>query len=226
MRTITAMFDSRADAETARERLAAAGISVDDVSIHDKSSLGQSSDGAVANGVDRDGGSYRRDETDLDRDGYRGVEADGREGTHRNAIGDYIDDRSGERLMKDAGSERTALGDYVDNDTGNSKIHHDGAAHQATTSHGRGLWAQIKSFFTGDDDIYEEGLRRGGYLVTARVADQDAERAIDILDDDGAVDLGAREASWRSEGWASGNTSVDRGSRGRIGSYASDDYTR
>ncbi|KAB7648630.1 hypothetical protein [Polymorphobacter fuscus] len=208
MRTITAMFDSRADAETARGRLAAAGISADNVSIHDKSSL--------AHPADDRGSAYAGDH------GTASSEADGRDGTHRNAIGDYIDNRTGDRLMEDAGSERTALGDYVEGEN-NSHAHHENASHDHD---GPGLWSKIKAFFTGDDDVYEEAMRRGGYLVTARVDDHDAERAIDILDADGTVDLEARETSWRSEGWMGGPNTVttDRGSRPRVGSYISDDY--
>lgn len=119
MRTITAMFDSRADAEAARTRLAAAGVSVDDVTIHDQSTTGLA-------------------------------------------------------------GERTD--------------HHEG----------RGVWESIKSFFSGDEHVYEEGMRRGGHLLTARVDDSLADRAIDILDDEGTVDLDQRSSAWRSEGWSGG----------------------
>jgi hypothetical protein len=198
MRTITAMFDNYSDAETARDRLADAGISTAAVTIHDKSSLGDTSTG------------YARD-----NDGDYDDEADGREGTHRNAIGDYVDNRTGTRLMEDAGSDRTALGDYVEGDNGEHR-HADGDHDR------RGLWQKIKAFFADDDDVYEEGLRRGGYVLTAHIEDHQAERAIDILDTDGTVDLGAREASWRNEGWSGRATDVDRGARSRIGSYPTD----
>lgn len=43
-RTITAMFDTRADAEAGRERLKAANIDISNVNIHDQSSEGYSAD--------------------------------------------------------------------------------------------------------------------------------------------------------------------------------------
>ncbi len=222
MRTITALFDSRAEAETARSRLAAAGISNDNVTIHDKTSLGDGDTGDyTADAGTRSGvvyGSDTRTATDhaVANPGLsqaRG-DADGRDRTHRNAVGDYVDDRTGDTLTGDKGSDRTALGDYVD--TGDLRSeervdrHDDG---------GPGLWDRIKAFFTGDDHIYEEGLRRGGYLLTARVEDHDAERAIDILDDEGTVDLDQRQATWSSEGWQRGDDNAD-GTRGnRVRSY-------
>jgi uncharacterized protein (TIGR02271 family) len=68
----------------------------------------------------------------------------------------------------------------------------------------RGFWDAISDFFFPDEDraAYSEGLRRGGYLVTVReVPDGLQDRALDILDDEGAVDLEERTASWRAEGW-------------------------
>lgn len=133
MRTLTAMFDSRADAETARDRLAATGISNDDVTILDQGSIG-------------------------------------------------------------------------------------GAAGHETHAH-RSLWAEFKALFRDDEHSYAEGLRRGGYLLTARVDDAAVDRAVDILDDEGTVDLDQRTETWRSEGWTGGSAAgaagaglgIDRG---------------
>lgn len=59
---------------------------------------------------------------------------------------------------------------------------------------------------------YAEGIRRGGTLVTARIEDRLFDRAIDILDADGAVDLDQRVGTWRDEGWTNpaGTTMGDR----------------
>ena len=49
---------------------------------------------------------------------------------------------------------------------------------------------------------YAEGLSRGGQLLTvSRVTNMEYETVLDILDDEGTVNLDEREASWRSEGW-------------------------
>jgi uncharacterized protein (TIGR02271 family) len=68
----------------------------------------------------------------------------------------------------------------------------------------RGFWANLKDMFLPDEDrhTYEEGIRRGGYLLTARADEDDADRVIDILDRDGTVDMQQRQQQWRQEGWA------------------------
>lgn len=120
MRTITAMFDDREDAEEASRELSALGIGTNDVTIHDQQSVGGSS------GLTTPGQSQG------------------------------------------------------------------------------GLWDSFKSLFTDDHDTYAEGIRRGGYLLTARVDDNLADQAIDILDDEGTVDLDERSNAWRNEGWTGG----------------------
>ncbi|HYI41000.1 MAG TPA: hypothetical protein VE053_11855 [Allosphingosinicella sp.] len=113
-RTVTAMFDSRSQAEAARERLTQSRIDADDVRIVDQSETGS-----------------------------------------------------------EAGE-------------------------------GQGLWAAIKSVFIPPEDShsYEEGLRRGSYLLCARVDEDRADEAIRILDESDSVDLDERETGWRSEGWS------------------------
>ena len=66
-----------------------------------------------------------------------------------------------------------------------------------------GFLQSLKDMFMPEEDrySYEEGLRRGGYLVSISAGDGDADRLLDILDRDGAVDMDGRETTWRSEGW-------------------------
>jgi uncharacterized protein (TIGR02271 family) len=73
-----------------------------------------------------------------------------------------------------------------------------------SSGEGEGLWSAIKSAFMPPEDRhpYEEGMRRGGYLLCARVDEDCADEAIRILDESESVDLNAREESWRSEGWS------------------------
>ncbi len=68
---------------------------------------------------------------------------------------------------------------------------------------GMGWWGALKDLFMPDEDrhLYAEGLRRGGYLVTVTTSDANYERALDILDDEGTIDMDERERAWRSEGW-------------------------
>lgn len=67
----------------------------------------------------------------------------------------------------------------------------------------KGFWESIKDFFIVDDDrpVYSEGLRRGGYLLTARVDDDHTAEAISLLERTNAVDLDQRAEQWRAEGW-------------------------
>jgi len=108
-----------------------------------------------------------------------------------------------------------------------------GAASVSQSSYGEsgsGFWDALKDLFLPDEDrqTYAEGLRRGGYLVTVNAPDAIYERAIDILDDEGTVDIDERASSWRSEGWSgyAGGTSSAGGmtgssSSGNTGSFGS-----
>jgi len=67
----------------------------------------------------------------------------------------------------------------------------------------KGFWERLGDLFlpTEDRGAYAEGLSRGGTLLSLPLRPQDRARAIDILDDEGTVDMDERQASWRSEGW-------------------------
>ncbi len=71
-----------------------------------------------------------------------------------------------------------------------------------------GLWDSLRDLFLPDEDrhTYAEGLRRGGFLVSVSASDADYERVIDILDDEGTIDIDERAESWRSEGWSASST--------------------
>ena len=116
--TITALFDTRVDADAAKERLEKARVDVDHIHIHDKTSPGYSDAGYS---------------------------------THQN----------------------------------------------------RGMWDSIKHAFLPDEDrhTYEEGVRRGGVLLTADVDDDRADEAVKVLEDAKTVDIDDRSGEWRSSGW-------------------------
>ncbi len=236
MRTITAMFDSRAEAENARDRLSAAGISPDHVTIYDKSALGED-DRNVTPVAQQSSSFTTRDTNDTGRGVSQGQPpegaADGSEGVHRGILGDFIDDRTGTKIGADAGSNRNALGDFVDAN-GDRRGEHGVAsdADRTTGSHrmqsdkDTGLWASIKHFFQGDDHVYEEGIRRGGFLLSARVDDSAAESATAILTQDANVDLDERQDSWRREGWAGSPGGSQAAGLGRVRNYDTTDPQR
>ena len=68
----------------------------------------------------------------------------------------------------------------------------------------QGFWASLADLFMPDEDrhTYSEGLRRGGYLLSARVSDELEAAAADILEGSEPIDLDHRRANWRQEGWA------------------------
>jgi uncharacterized protein (TIGR02271 family) len=67
-----------------------------------------------------------------------------------------------------------------------------------------GFWQSLEEFFFPDEDRaeYAEGLRRGGYLVTVQATQAEHDLALDILDDEGTIDIDDRADSWRREGWS------------------------
>lgn len=68
----------------------------------------------------------------------------------------------------------------------------------------KGFWSSLGDLFLPDDDraTYAEAMHRGSIMVSATVDGAHAERAEDILEEYGTVDIEERETSWRKEGWA------------------------
>jgi len=68
-----------------------------------------------------------------------------------------------------------------------------------------GFFGALANFFFPEEDryAYAEGLSRGGFLVVVNnLSSTLHDQALDILDDEGSIDLDEREETWRSEGWA------------------------
>jgi hypothetical protein len=84
----------------------------------------------------------------------------------------------------------------------------DGRAYDDETraSVGETVAAWFRSLFGFDDDqdvgIYTEAVRRGESVVTVDAADGDrVDRATDILEDCGSVDIDAMANEWQLQGW-------------------------
>jgi uncharacterized protein (TIGR02271 family) len=80
-----------------------------------------------------------------------------------------------------------------------------------------GMLAEVGHFFSklfGDDakeqtSTYSEAVRRGGYVVTVDVHDdEEADTVSTMLDDAGAYDIDERTSQWKADGWQSGTTST------------------
>jgi uncharacterized protein (TIGR02271 family) len=70
-----------------------------------------------------------------------------------------------------------------------------------------------------DAHAYGEGVRRGGVIVAVECDETEVERVVDILDDDGVLDLDEQQSSWRSEGWQGYDASTP-GTTGELGTAA------
>ena len=118
----------------------------------------------------------------------------------------------------DAGAERLRQAGI---DTGNVSVH-DKSSHSTTgdysTREDQGLWAKIKNTVLPDEDrhTYEEGVRRGGFLLTADVDDDATPTAVQALEEANSIDLDERSQQWRSDGWNYAASSTD---------VEDDDYT-
>lgn len=80
----------------------------------------------------------------------------------------------------------------------------EGASEVRSEEH-RGFFEALADFFMPDEDryTYAEGLSRGGFLVVvSNLSVSQYDQAVDILDDEGSINLEEREESWRSEGWS------------------------
>jgi uncharacterized protein (TIGR02271 family) len=120
--------------------------------------------------------------------------------------------------MFDTRAEADAAADHLVRETGLSRsavqIHGGEAGAGATrapaaaTADDTSFWGALRDLFVPDEDrpTYAEGLRRGSFLVTAEVEDAELERAMDLLESHGAVDLDSREAQWRESGWTGQET--------------------
>jgi hypothetical protein len=82
--------------------------------------------------------------------------------------------------------------------------------HGTPSGEEHGFWASLGHLLMPDAErwAYEEGIRRGGTLVTADVDDSLADHVTAVFSNHGAVDLENRMASWREEGWQDDPTAI------------------
>lgn len=89
----------------------------------------------------------------------------------------------------------------------------------------KGFFGSIKNLRLPEEDryAYAEGMRRGAVLLNLQVEEGQIERASDILEHAGAVDLDAQEAEWRKAGWTSYDASAHGAVRGAAPAAIGDD---
>jgi hypothetical protein len=178
--TISRLYDSYANAQSAVARLEAAGVPHSDISI-------------VAN--NSEGWFGGNGKVDRDRDGTD----DRAEGAGTGAgIGAGIGGAAG--LLAGLGLLAIpGLGPVVA--AGWLAATATGAAAGAATG---GIVGALTQAGVSDDDAhtYAEGIRRGGTLVTARVPDGDRARLEAALNQS-ATNIAERRAAWQKTGWTS-----------------------
>ena len=183
--TISRLYDTYMDAEAAVSRLEAAGVPHSDISIVANNSDNWFSNGGAKGKVDRD-----RDGVD-DR-----AEGAGTGGAIGAGLGGTAGLLAGLGLLAIPG-----LGPVVA--AGWLAATAVGAAAGAATG---GIIGALTQAGVTDEDAhtYAEGIRRGGTLVTARVADGDRAR-FDALLNQSAINMTQRRAAWQKSGWQSFN---------------------
>src|SRR6476619_6724449 len=177
--TLSRLYDSYADAQRAVTRLESAGVPHSDISI-------------VANNSDN---WFEGGKKDRDRDGVDDrAESAGKGAGIGAGLGGAAGLLAGLGLLAIPG-----LGPVVA--AGWLAATAVGAAAGAAT--GGVVGALTEAGISREDaDSYAEGVRRGGTLVSARVADAERSR-LDTILNESSVNLRDRSAAWQKAGWKS-----------------------
>ena len=198
--TITRLFDSRSDAENAADALQSLGVARDDISVVASGSTGASGNSASGGTVDTydngTTGSHARhdhDVTDVNDHGdvSRGVST----GAVLGGAGGLL---AGLGLLAIPGLGPVVAAGWLLATVAGAGI---GAAGGAATG---GIVGALKNAGHSDEDanVYSEGVRRGGTLISARVPDSLADQAEATLQRYNSVDAATRGGEYRSSGWS------------------------
>ncbi|MEZ5764691.1 MAG: hypothetical protein R3D69_10780 [Xanthobacteraceae bacterium] len=182
--TVSRLYDSYSDGQQAVRDLEAAGVPHSDISI-------------VANNSDN---WYDNKRVDRDRDGVDDrAEAAGKGAGIGAGLGGAAGLMAGLGLMAIPGLGPVVAAGWLAATAA-------GAAAGAATG---GVIGALTQAGVSEEDahVYAEGVRRGGTLVTARVADNDRAR-IDAILDRASVNVRDRGAAYRKAGWQKFDTSA------------------
>jgi stress response protein YsnF len=132
--------------------------------------------------------------------------------SNRRMVTAFFDSRSDAEQAIERLSEAGVSRDSIRFMPGDERDPSDNDVGTTTRTEPRGFWDSLGDWFLPDEDrgTYAEGLSRGGYLLSVEATDAQYERVLDILDDEGTIDIDERAQSWRSEGWTGGTTGLGR----------------
>lgn len=184
-KTIVALYDTETEAETAVTALEQAGVSRGDVSI-----------------VSRErGGATGISDDEVDRMGDHGA------GSGLTDASTHGDRSLGDRMGLGADDRGPTAGHGLHTLPGIGRSRITGPLVAQFSGTGRGVNGGIVPALEGlgvphaDAEGYAEGVRRGGSLIVARVADTRVDDAIRALERHVPVDLESRRGEWRTGGW-------------------------
>lgn len=185
-KTITGLFDNYTDATNAVRDLESIGISHSDISIvaqdrdhmQTRSRSGDATGDHIVHGVNAEG--------DVGRGASTGA-----------AIGGVGGLLAGLGLLAIPGLGPIVAAGWLVATVAGAGI---GAVGGAATG---GIVGALKNAgHSGDEaNVYAEGLRRGGTLVSARVADETVSKAEEVLKRHKSVDAATRGMDYRNSGW-------------------------
>ena len=97
--------------------------------------------------------------------------------------------------LVNAGIPRARIRLLPETDEGATSAHHD--------DEDKGFFGMLADMFFPDDDryTYAEALNRGSTMVSVTAEDFEAERAEEILERYGTVNIDESERGWRNDGW-------------------------
>ncbi|UYY78714.1 general stress protein [Sphingomonas sp. R1] len=177
-RTITRLFDDYSDAKAAVHDLEQLGVPHDDLSI-------------IANNAHGEHGDHDVSDVNAHGDVSRGAST----GAALGGVGGLL---AGLGLLAIPGLGPIVAAGWLASTAAGAAIGGIGGA--ATGS----LVGALKNAGESEDDanVYSEGVRRGGTLVSARVAESLAPEAEAVLNRHRGVDAGTRGAAYRQSGWS------------------------
>jgi len=173
-KTVVALYDDAADARSVESELSAAGFTNTEVIDSSDLSAGWTS-----------GSAARSSALDSDRAIGEGSLAAGAPGVAGAPLGTMPGTTSA--IGRDPDTDAT-LGERA----------------AGIGGAGEGIISRLRRAGVPDDEahVYAEGVRRGGSLVIARLADENVERGLEIMSNYSPVDIEERGSSWRSAGWS------------------------